>query len=181
MVVWGLSKAGESENILILPNNPNILVTVKKLLEVSDKENINVIESKSIQQGISSVIYFDDNSSFEENISQMNTAIASIEEASVTISTRDVIIDEKKIKKNQYIAILNDKIVDSFDYPQLALEYLLDDMSSRNDILTVIIGHDSTEQNLEKLEETFVEENIDKELTIVEGNQPYYNYFILGE
>jgi len=171
----------KSENILILPNNPNILVTVKKLLEVSDKENINVIESKSIQQGISSVIYFDDNSSFEENISQMNTAIASIEEASVTISTRDVIIDEKKIKKNQYIAILNDKIVDSFDYPQLALEYLLDDMSSRNDILTVIIGHDSIEQNLEKLEETFVEENIDKELTIVEGNQPYYNYFILGE
>ncbi len=171
----------KSENIIILPNNPNILVTVRKLLELSDNENIKVVETKSIQQGISSVIYFDDNQSFEENISNMNSAISSIEEASITISTRDVIIHDKKIKKNQYIAILNDKIVDSFDDPQSALDYLLNEMSSRNDILTVIIGHDSIEKNHDKLEQTFIEQNIDKEITIVEGNQPYYNYFILGE
>ena len=35
--------------------------------------------------------------------------------------------------------------------------------------------------NIDKLEQTFIEQNIDKEITIVEGNQPYYNYFILGE
>ena len=83
--------------------------------------------------------------------------------------------------KNQYIAILDEKIMKSFDDPQSALEYLLKDMSSRNDILTVIIGHDSIEKNHDKLEQTFLEENLDMELTIVEGNQPYYNYFILGE
>jgi hypothetical protein len=170
-----------SENILILPNNPNILVTVKKLLEISDRENINIIHSKSIQQGISSLIYFNDSKPLEENISQMNSAVECIEEASVTIATRDININGEKIMKNQYIAILDEKIMKSFDDPQSALEYLLKDMSSRNDILTVIIGHDSIEKNHDKLEQTFLEENLDMELTIVEGNQPYYNYFILGE
>ena len=170
-----------SENILILPNNPNILVTVKKLLEISDRENINIIHSKSIQQGISSLIYFNDSKPLEENISQMNSAVECIEEASVTIATRDININGEKIMKNQYIAILDEKIMKSFDDPQSALEYLLKDMSSRNDILTVIIGHDSIEKNHDKLEQTFLEENLDMELTIVEGNQPYYNYFIIGE
>ncbi|MBC78409.1 MAG: hypothetical protein CL745_02220 [Chloroflexi bacterium] len=171
----------KSKNIIILPNNPNILVTVKKLLEISDREGIGILETKSIQQGISSVVYFDDSKTLDENISIMNKGISSIEEASVTISTRDVKISGKNIKKNQYIAILNDEILDSFDNPQKALEYLLNNMSSRNEILTVIVGHDSIEEAHEKLEESFYEQNNDNELTIVEGNQPYYNYFILGE
>jgi len=171
----------KSKNIIILPNNPNILVTVKKLLEISDREGIGILETKSIQQGISSIVYFDDSKTLDENISIMNKGISSIEEASVTISTRDVKISGKNIKKNQYIAILNDEILDSFDNPQKALEYLLNNMSSRNEILTVIVGHDSIEEAHEKLEESFYEQNNDNELTIVEGNQPYYNYFILGE
>ena len=171
----------KSKNIIILPNNPNILVTVKKLLEISDREGIGILETKSIQQGISSVVYFDDSKTLDENISIMNKGISSIEEASVTISTRDVKISGKNIKKNQYIAILNDEILDSFDNPQKALEYLLNNMSSRNEILTVIVGHDSIEEAHEKLEESFYKQNNDNELTIVEGNQPYYNYFILGE
>jgi len=111
----------------------------------------------------------------------MNKGIASIEEASVTISTRDVKLNGKDIKKNDYIAILNEEILDSFNNPRKALEYLLNDMSSRNEMLTVIIGHDSIEEDHEKLEEFFYEQNNDNELVIVEGNQPYYNYFILGE
>jgi hypothetical protein len=171
----------KSKNIIILPNNPNILVTVKKLLEISDREGIGILETKSIQQGISSVVYFDDSKTLEENIKVMNKGIASIEEASVTMSTRDVNLNGKDIKKNEYIAILNDEILDSFNNPRRALEYLLNDMSSRNEILTVIIGHDSIEEDHEKLEESFYEQNNDNELMIVEGNQPYYNYFILGE
>jgi len=171
----------KSKNIIILPNNPNILVTVKKLLEISDREGIGILETKSIQQGISSVVYFDDSKTLEENITVMNKGIASIEEASVTISTRDVKLNGKDIKKNDYIAILNEEILDSFNNPRKALEYLLNDMSSRNEMLTVIIGHDSIEEDHEKLEEFFYEQNNDNELVIVEGNQPYYNYFILGE
>lgn len=171
----------KSENIIILPNNPNILVTVKKLIEVSDRKNIGIIETKSIQQGISSVVYFDDSNSLEENISTMNEVISSIEEASITISTRDVTIKGKKLKKNDYIAILNDEIIDSFEEPELALNFLIQEIASRNEILTVIVGHDSIQKDHQKLEKSFYEENNDKELSIVEGNQPYYNYFILGE
>jgi len=171
----------KSENIIILPNNPNILVTVKKLIEVSDRKNIGIVETKSIQQGISSVVYFDDSNSLEENIYTMNEVISSIEEASITISTRDVTIKGKKLKKNDYIAILNDEIIDSFEEPELALNFLIQEIASRNEILTVIIGHDSIQKDHQKLEKSFYEENNDKELSIVEGNQPYYNYFILGE
>ena len=171
----------ESENIIILPNNPNILVTAKKLLEITDRKNIFLVETKSIQQGISSVIYFDDENSITDNLDQMKTTKDSIEEASVSISTRNVSIQGKKIKKDDYISIHNDVIIDSFSDSEEALQSILSDMAKRNDIITVIVGHDSIGKNLDKIEENFYEENNEKELTIVDGNQPYYNYFILGE
>ena len=171
----------ESENIIILPNNPNILVTAKKLLEITDRKNIFLVETKSIQQGISSVIYFDDENSITDNLYQMNTTKDSIEEASVSISTRNVSIQGKKIKKDDYISIHNDVIIDSFSDSEEALQSLLSDMAKRNEIITVIVGHDSIGKNLDNIEENFYEENNEKELTIVDGNQPYYNYFILGE
>ena len=171
----------ESENIIILPNNPNILVTAKKLLEITDRKNIFLVETKSIQQGISSVIYFDDENSITDNLYQMNTTKDSIEEASVSISTRNVSIEGKKIKKDDYISIHNDVIIDSFSDSEEALQSLLSDMAKRNEIITVIVGHDSIGKNLDNIEENFYEENNEKELTIVDGNQPYYNYFILGE
>ena len=171
----------KSENIIILPNNPNILVTVKKLLEITERKNIYLVETKSIQQGLSSVIYFDDENSISENLYQMNSAKDSIEEASVSISTRNISIQGKKIKKNDYISILKDEIIDSFTDSEQALQFLISDMTKRKDIITVIKGHDSIRNNLQNLEEDFHEENNEKELTIVEGNQPYYNYLILGE
>ncbi|MED5255245.1 MAG: DAK2 domain-containing protein [Chloroflexota bacterium] len=171
----------ESENIIILPNNPNILVTAKKLLEITDRKNIFLVETKSIQQGISSVIYFDDENSITDNLDQMKTTKDSIEEASVSISTRNVSIQGKKIKKDDYISIHNDVIIDSFSDSEEALQSILSDMAKRNDIITVIVGHDSIGKNLDNIEENFYEENNEKELTIVDGNQPYYNYFILGE
>jgi len=171
----------ESENIIILPNNPNILVTAKKLLEITDRKNIFLVETKSIQQGISSVIYFDDENSISDNLDQMKATKDSIEEASVSISTRNVSIQGKKIKKDDYISIHNDVIIDSFSDSEEALQSLLSDMAKRNEIITVIVGHDSIGKNLDDIEENFYEENNEKELTIVDGNQPYYNYFILGE
>ena len=171
----------ESENIIILPNNPNILVTAKKLLEITDRKNIFLVETKSIQQGISSVIYFDDENSISDNLDQMKATKDSIEEASVSISTRNVSIQGKKIKKDDYISIHNDVIIDSFSDSEEALQSILSDMAKRNEIITVIVGHDSIGKNLDDIEENFYEENNEKELTIVDGNQPYYNYFILGE
>ena len=171
----------ESENIIILPNNPNILVTAKKLLEITDRKNIFLVETKSIQQGISSVIYFDDENSISDNLDQMKATKDSIEEASVSISTRNVSIQGKKIKKDDYISIHNDVIIDSFSDSEEALQSILSDMAKRNEIITVIVGHDSIGKNLDNIEENFYEENNEKELTIVDGNQPYYNYFILGE
>ena len=171
----------ESENIIILPNNPNILVTAKKLLEITDRKNIFLVETKSIQQGISSVIYFDDENSITDNLYQMKTTKDSIEEASVSISTRNVSLQGKKIKKDDYITIHNDVIIDTFGDSEEALQSILSDMAKRNDIITVIVGHDSIGKNLDNIEENFYEENNEKELTIVDGNQPYYNYFILGE
>ena len=171
----------ESENIIILPNNPNILVTAKKLLEITDRKNIFLVETKSIQQGISSVIYFDDENSISDNLDQMKATKDSIEEASVSISTRNVSIQGKKIKKDDYISIHNDVIIDTFGDSEEALQSILSDMAKRNDIITVIVGHDSIGKNLDNIEENFYEENNEKELTIVDGNQPYYNYFILGE
>ena len=171
----------KSSHIIILPNNSNIATTVKQLIELNENNNIHMVNTSSIQQGIASIFSYDQSSSFESNIKDMEDSLLDIEEAFVTVSTRDVVFDGKKIKKDDFFSTLNDKIYETDASPEKALVSVSRDLLKRNEILTIFVGHESILDNYDRLENQILDNFTDKEVVIVDGNQSYYNYLLLAE
>ena len=171
----------KSPHIIILPNNSNIAATVKQLIELNENNNIHMVNTSSIQQGIASIFSYDQSSSFESNIKDMEDSLLDIEEAFVTVSTRDVVFDGKKINKDDFFSTLNDKIYETDASPEKALVSVSRDLLKRNEILTIFVGHESILDNYDELENEILDKFTDKEVVIVDGNQSYYNYLLLAE
>ena len=101
-----------ANNVVILPNNSNIVMTAQQAAVVLEDEiNVIVIPSKSIPQGLSACIMFNPEADLEENINEMNEAIANVKTGQVTFAIKDTNIDGVDIHANDYMALVEKKIV----------------------------------------------------------------------
>src|SRR6056297_3564626 len=98
------------EHVFILPNNSNIILAANQAAELSEK-NIIVIPTKTIPQGVSAMLAFDEDESPETNKENMIESISDIKTGQVTYAVRDTSVDTKDIKKDDLIGIFDGNIV----------------------------------------------------------------------
>ena len=167
------------ENVLIFPNNSNIILAAKQTQSVLSDRNIYVIETKSIQAGLSAVGMFNANADVEENIADLNDVIANVTAASVTYAIKDTTFEGVAVKEGDYIAIANKGIISSGKDRKAVvlelLEKLCDDKDK--DIITVIVGDDKNDEEVSLIED-YISKNTDLECEIIDGGQPVYSYLI---
>ena len=77
-----------AENIFLLPNNSNIIMAAQQAATVCEDENIHVIPSKSIPQGLCACIMFNPDVDFDTNVSEMNDAITTVKTGQVTMPSK---------------------------------------------------------------------------------------------
>ena len=98
-----------ARNIIILPNNKNILMAAQSAAEVIDQPAA-VVETKTIPQGLTSLLAFDESKSIEENYERMSAALADVVSGSVTTAVRDTTIDGLEIHENDNLGMVDGKI-----------------------------------------------------------------------
>ncbi|MFP3471317.1 hypothetical protein R0J90_14850, partial [Micrococcus sp. SIMBA_144] len=76
-----------ANNIIILPNNSNIVMTAQQAASVVD-ENVIVIPSKTVPQGISSLLGFNPSASAEANEEAMKDSLSAVKSGQVTFAVR---------------------------------------------------------------------------------------------
>lgn len=168
-----------SENVFILPNNSNIILAAEQVQDVVEK-SITVIPTKTMPQGIASLLSFNPSVSVEDNKIAMISEIANVKTGQVTFAVRDTNIDSLEIKEGDLIGISDGKIVVSTPDIMDASYNLLTNMLDEDDeILTIIYGEDVTEEQVKILSEKIESNYPDVELEIYNGKQPLY-YFIFG-
>src|SRR5699024_6675846 len=102
----------ETEHIFILPNNKNILLSANQAVALTDKK-VTVIPSVTIPQGIKALFEFDQENDVEENIHHMTDAMEEVKTGLVTYATRDTVINQIVIKKDEFIGLNDETIVTS--------------------------------------------------------------------
>ena len=103
-----------AENIIVFPNNSNIIMAAEQAGKYYDKANIVVIKTKSIAQGYSALTILDFSSDDLEQIKEsIQEVITNVTTGLVTYSIRDASIDGIEIKKDDYIGIINGRMVAS--------------------------------------------------------------------
>ncbi|KQL54671.1 hypothetical protein AN964_14955 [Heyndrickxia shackletonii] len=174
-------KAANASKVFILPNNKNIIMAAEQAAEVADEEVI-VIPSKTVPQGMTALLAFNPSMSMEENIKSMNQALQHVKSGQITYAVRDTNIDGITINKNDFMGILDGKIVETNQDVILAAKGLLQKMLDEDaEILTILYGEDVQNEQLNKLVE-FVHENYgDIEVEVHNGKQPIYSYIFAVE
>lgn len=174
-------KKTNAENVIILPNNSNIVMTAAQACDVFEEGNINciVVPSKTIPQGITATLMFNPDATIEENAAEMKSALKNVKSGSVTFSVRDTSIDGLEFKKDDFIGIFDKNIVVSNkNKVECAIE-LLDKMVDDDcSIITLLIGEDVTAEESEILEKTITKKYPDFELDLRHGGQPVYSFII---
>ncbi len=170
-----------ARNIIILPNNKNILMAAQSAAEVIDQPAA-VVETKTIPQGLTSLLAFDESKSIEENYERMSASLGDVASGSVTTAVRDTTIDGLEIHENDNLGMVDGKIVvsnpDMMETLEETFAHMLDEDS---EIVTIYIGEDGSEELANELAQALAEKYEDVEVEIHQGGQPVYPYLFSVE
>ena len=167
--------------IIILPNNKNIFMAAQSAAEVIEQPAA-VIETRTIPQGLTSLLAFDPSKSIEENHDRMTAALTDVISGSVTTAVRDTTIDGLEIHENDNLGMVDGKIVVSNPDMLTTLNETFSNMlDADSEIVTIYIGEDGSEDLANELAQDITEKFEDVEVEIHNGGQPVYPYLFSVE
>ncbi|MEG2750762.1 MAG: DAK2 domain-containing protein [Anaerorhabdus sp.] len=167
-----------AEHIFILPNNSNIILAAQQAKDVLENDNIHVLSTKSIPQGLSACIMFNPEVEVEDNLEEMNAAIAHVKTGQVTYAIKDTTFEGLAINEGDYMGIFEKDIVVATHDKLEATFRLLDKMvDGESEIITLLVGEDATDEDVSQVED-YIASTFDVEVDTQKGNQPVYNFII---
>ena len=172
-----------AENIIIFPNNKNIIMSAKQACDITDK-NARVIETRSIPETFTAMLEFDEDSSIEENAENMQEAIEDVHVAEFSISIRDTSVSGVEIKKDDYLGILDGKILASEKDLEKSVENTLKiGLKDYQDssLVTIYYGEEIEKRKAKDLCKKLGKKFKDVDIELVYGGQPVYYYTITIE
>ena len=169
-----------AQTVFVLPNNKNIdMVATQAAGAVSDK-NVIVIHTKSVPEGISALLAFDEDASPEENAGAMSEASGGVTTISVTRAVRDATIGGVTVKAGQTMGLVGGKIRSVGDTGEECLEKLLDVVKEAS-YVSIFYGEDVTENAAEGVQTMLAGAAGGAEVLTIRGGQPLYDYIISVE
>ena len=167
-----------AENVVVFPNNKNIIMAAEQAKEIS-KKNVIVIPTKSITQAVTCMLVYDEDMDIEQLESEMNKAKDNAVSAQITYAVRDTVVDGMEIHDGDILGIVEGKIkyVDKTVH-ESAMNIIKGSVNDDTALVTVFYGSDTTEEDADKLCEEAQNLYPDVEFSVLYGGQPVYNYFI---
>ncbi len=169
-----------AKTVYVLPNNKNIIMAAEQVIPLADRKVI-VVPTRTIPQGISSMMAYDPDASDEENLMSMVKAADNVSTGMITFAARDSEFDGHKIKQNEIMALDNGKLVFTEKSPVKAAIKLIRSLTKKDtQFITILYGEGITKEQANELYRNISSKvSNDVEITMVNGGQPVY-YFIIS-
>lgn len=175
-------KAVNAKNVIIIPNNGNVVMAANQAASMVRGSNVKVILAKTIAQGYASLINYNPEASMDENLEAMNEQIKNVKSGEVTYSVRDTEINGVKITAGDYMGISDGEIIVSVKKEQDAVEALLRKMiTDDSEIVTFFCGANVSDEDKAFVEKVCLSINKNLDVEIIDGNQDIYSYIIAVE
>ncbi|MCM1226811.1 MAG: DAK2 domain-containing protein [Clostridium sp.] len=171
-----------ASTVFVLPNNKNIIMAAEQTKNLADR-NVCVLPTRTIPQGISAMMTFDETIGFSENRLAMTKAFESVSTGQITFAARDSEYEGHNIKSGEILAFDNNKLMfTEKDLTKAAFKLIKKMVGGDSNYVTVYYGADVTKEQAEKLEEMLNSKIGNKvDVMMVNGGQPVYYYIISVE
>ena len=174
-------KSLRAKNVIILPNNSNIIMAANQACQVVEDCNCVVVPTKTISQGLTACMMFNPEADVETNIAEMTDAISRVKSGQVTYSIKSTVIDGVDIKEKDFMGISEKKIVCAMQDRLEVCKNLIDKMVDEDSaIATIIYGEDGSEEEANELA-AYIEDKYGIDVEVHNGGQSVYYYFLSVE
>ena len=177
-------KSLDAENIIVFPNNKNIIMAAKQAAQLYKGAKIKVIQSTSIPQCYSALTMLDFSSDDLTIIcGSFLEAIRNVVTGEITVANRSTRLNGVSVMKNDHIGILDGKLVKATKFKNRVVVDLLAKVPGMNDkqVLTIIYGKDTTEEEKAKNLANIKQKYPYLEVGAIDGGQAVYKYLLAIE
>ncbi|WP_077533419.1 DAK2 domain-containing protein [Massiliimalia massiliensis] len=180
--ILGAVQSVPAKTVFVLPNNKNIIMAAEQAVKLADRR-VCVLQTRTIPQGLSAMLAFDPEASFEDNRVNMTKALDHVQSGQITFAARDSDYDGHDIKKGEILAMDNGKLSFVEKDVTKALLKLLRSLAKKADgnFMTVVYGIDVTDEQAEEAKALLESKFSDFEVNFISGGQPVYYYIVSVE
>jgi len=174
-------KAVDAREILLLPNNPNIVLAARQVTAMCDRP-VAVVATRNAAEGFAALLALDPDKSAADNAAAMTTAGRSIQSLSVTEAVRDATVSGKRVRQGQTIALdPDDGLVAVHDDPSTAVLDAVRALEPGFELITLYYGDGGDLAGTEALARRIHDLGTGAEVEVLHGGQPHYRYLISAE
>lgn len=174
--------ATPAKNVFVLPNNKNIIMAAEQTVALADR-NVIVLQTRTVPQGISALLAFDESLDAEGNRIAMTKAFEKVSTGHITFAARDSEIDGKPIKQGEVLALDNGRLAfTGRELNQTAYKLAKKLINGDTSFLTIAYGEDVSQETAEELAGKLQDKFGDRlEVILMDGGQPVYYYILSAE
>jgi hypothetical protein len=171
--------ATPAEEVLVLPNNSNVILTAEQAAELSSKP-VRVIPSRSVQAGLAAMGRYVSTNAPAQNEEDMLDALASVRTGEVTVASRDVELDGIAIRKGAYLGLVDDTaVVADDDLHTVAMDVIDRVLDGNRDLLSILTGEGAPP--VEELLAAVNAAHPEVDVEVHHGGQPHYPLLVVAE
>jgi DAK2 domain fusion protein YloV len=170
-----------SDNVIILPNNKNILMAAQQVRGLSRK-NVEVVSTITVPQGISALLALNYQADLATNVNIMTEATEAIETIEITTAVRSARINGFSVEKGEVIGLINGTLEVKGETPEKVTKAALEELHAENyEIITLYYGESITADQAQQLADDLRTTYPAQEIEVVDGGQPHYQYILSAE
>jgi len=175
-------EATPADELLILPNNPNVILAARQVASMTDRP-IHVVPTRNCAEGFASLLGLDPSDPVAENVRAMTEASREAQTMQVTEAVRDATVSGRKVREGQTIALDPDDGLLAVDGdPHKAVLAALGKLEPGYGVITIYYGEGSSLDDAERLSHEISEAAPGLEaVDVLHGGQPHYRYLISAE
>ncbi|MEY2444507.1 MAG: fatty acid kinase [Ilumatobacteraceae bacterium] len=172
-------EAVNADQVVILPNNKNIIAVAEQLDALTTK-SVRVVPTTSMPAALAALVVYDPEADVDANVEEMTESAASVATGEITQAVRDAASDCGPITVGDWIGLVRgDGIVSVSGSMDGAACALLDHLiTPGREIVTIITGVGATASHTDVLLSWIAEHRPDVQVEVHRGGQPLYPYLV---
>jgi dihydroxyacetone kinase-like predicted kinase len=171
-----------TRKIVVLPNNKNIILAAEQAARLATDQEVIVIPTRSMPQGISAMLPYDPEGDIEDIAEAMLAAKDDVSTGEITTATRTVELNGVNVGEGQIIGLVDGTLTSAGDNLSDVIRDVLQQMRvDERDLVTLYYGDHIQESDAKALMDELSEDYPDQEFELVYGGQPHYHYILSAE
>jgi uncharacterized protein len=170
-----------AKQVIILPNNSNVILSARQVVSLTDKE-VYVVPTDTMPKGIAALMACNFEADFATNCQTMTESANQTQTAEITTAVRTVQIGGVRVRERDFIGLINGNLtIAGQNIEDVICDTLQRMHIERFEILTLYYGEDVTAQEAQETAKRIKGQNSHIEIDVVDGGQPYYAYILSAE